>query len=73
MKLQRHEYGIGLLPTKSGFDNGITISKTALENWLAYYHEEVEEFRKKGQWDMVLMYDSRAGLLEDILEHFEKD
>ena len=73
MKLQKHEYGLGLLPTKSGFDHSIVIAKTALEKWLAYYHEEVEKFRKKEQWDMMLMYDSRAGLLEDILKHFEED
>lgn len=75
MKFERHEYGIGMLPTKSGFDNGLIISRTALEKWKAHYDRTAEEISEDHPSRMFMMgfYLGKSEVLTDILRHFDDE
>ena len=71
MQLESHEYGIGVLPTKSGFTDAIIISKKALEEWRKHYMNVSNQDQKEK--DVRLFYVGKADTLTDILKHFEDE
>ena len=72
MKLQREDYGTGVLHTKAGFAEGIIITKKALETWRDHYIEVSKDLKEKGDiwW---IFYTGKADVITEILKHFEDE
>lgn len=72
MQLERHEYGIGVLHTESGFTDAIVISKSALEEWQDHYLKVSNEYHYNSD-NRGFYYAGKADTLFDLLEHFEEE
>ena len=77
MQLENNEYGIGVLPTNSGFADAIIITKEALQKWSNHYFNNASEFCLEDGDETAAFkfgfYSGKQEVLIDLLKHFKEE
>lgn len=75
MQLFDNEFSIGMVPTKSGVENAIIITKDALEKWIDKYRNNTNEIQRDNPQHQFMagFWAGKADALIDILKHFDED